>query len=288
MSQDKWVSISKFLSLVLRHKPETIGVQMDAEGWVEIDDLLDKMKAKDKPLSFEDLKELVADNKKQRFIISEDGQRIRANQGHSVSVDLKLEALVPPSILYHGTATKNLDSIRKEGLLKGKRQHVHLSPDRETAIAVGSRHGKPAVLEVRSGDMHADGIPFYQSANGVWLCDHVPHHYLNFPDNACAFAVLYRFDVKPGMEEQFLHSWTELTRLIYRYEGSLGSRLHQSTDGAYIAYAQWPNREQWANSGNKLPSSAQEWRDAMKSACHSIETMHELEVKNDLLKSHLF
>lgn len=173
--------ISKFLSLVLRHKPETIGLHLDEQGWASVEELLEKINRAPYSLSFEDLKEVVATNDKQRFIFSEDYSRIRANQGHSVQVDLALEAKIPPGILYHGTAIKNLDSIRDKGLIKGSRHHVHLSSDKETAINVGGRHGKPVVLEVQAMNMYQAGMEFFQSENEVWLTDHVPAHLINFP-----------------------------------------------------------------------------------------------------------
>jgi putative RNA 2'-phosphotransferase len=125
---------------------------------------------------------VVASSDKQRFAIDASGTKIRANQGHSISVDLQLEAEIPPAVLFHGTATRFAESIRKEGLLRGSRQHVHLSSNREVATTVGARHGKPLILLIRAGDMHRDGIAFYLSANGVWLTDAVPVNYIDFPD----------------------------------------------------------------------------------------------------------
>lgn len=176
--------ISKFLSLVLRHKPEVLELQLDGQGWASVEELLEKMNREPYSLSFDDLKEIVETNDKQRFIFSDDYQRIRANQGHSLSVDLALEAKTPPGILYHGTAIKNLDSIKEKGLIKGQRHHVHLSADRETAKQVGGRHGKPVVLVVQAMNMYQAGMHFYQSENGVWLTDHVPAHLITFPDQA--------------------------------------------------------------------------------------------------------
>jgi putative RNA 2'-phosphotransferase len=122
---------------------------------------------------------VVAKNDKQRFSLSADGNRIRANQGHSIPVDLKLEPIEPPIVLFHGTATRFLNSILKNGLKSGSRQHVHLSPDEATAIKVGQRHGKPVVLQIDSSSMHADGHVFYRSENNVWLTRHVPVKYMN-------------------------------------------------------------------------------------------------------------
>ncbi len=172
------VATSKFLSLILRHQPEKIGLSLDANGWADIDELLRLSAAKGKPLTRALLQEVVATNDKKRFVLSEDGTKIRASQGHSVSVDLGLVPVVPPPMLFHGTATRFLDSIRQQGLLKSSRQHVHLSPDEPTAIKVGQRHGKPVVLRIASGKMQWDGHQFFHSANGVWLTDHVPAEFL--------------------------------------------------------------------------------------------------------------
>ncbi len=169
--------VSRFLSYVLRHAPESIGVTMDGGGWVEIDELIEKA-APQQVLGRSLLEQVVADSAKQRFAISEDGNRIRANQGHSIDVELGLTPTTPPSTLYHGTAERFLDAINADGLLPGDRQHVHLSPDRATATAVGRRHGKPVVLTVDSGAMHRAGSRFYRSENGVWLTDSVPARWL--------------------------------------------------------------------------------------------------------------
>lgn len=184
MSKDKLVNTSKFLSLVLRHAPETIGLKLDENGWANIDELLQDAARhiRGSNLNRELLEEIVASSDKQRFVISEDGQRIRANQGHSVAIDLALEPRVPPVELFHGTATRFLDGIFAEGLKKVSRQHVHLSPDRETALKVGQRHGKPAILSIAAAAMHADGHLFYLSDNGVWLTDQVPVKYIGFND----------------------------------------------------------------------------------------------------------
>lgn len=169
---------SKFLSLVLRHQPEKIGVSLDPNGWIEVDTLLEAMARHGKRLSREDLERLIRESEKQRFALSEDGLRIRANQGHSVEVDLALAPQTPPEILYHGTVDRFMDSILASGLLKGNRHHVHLSADVETAQKVGQRRGKPVILEVRAGDMHRVGRPFYLSDNGVWLAEDVPVQYI--------------------------------------------------------------------------------------------------------------
>lgn len=160
---------SKFLSLVLRHKPEEIGLVLDGEGWAVTDELLAKA-----DISLEELKEIVTTNEKQRFAFSNDQSKIRASQGHSVSVDLALQPALPPEILYHGTADRNIPSILEKGLVKGSRNHVHLSANIETAITVGRRYGKPVVLEIRARQMAAEGHEFFISENGVWLTDSVP------------------------------------------------------------------------------------------------------------------
>ncbi len=174
------VKVSKFLSLVLRHQPEKIGLTLDEAGWVEVTELLHACHENGFVITRPVLEEVVQTNDKKRFAFSEDGLKIRASQGHSIEVELAYAPLTPPEILYHGTATRFLDSIKAQGLLKGQRHHVHLSGDQETATRVGARHGKPLVLIIESGRMHAAGFPFYQSENGVWLTDHVPSTYIRF------------------------------------------------------------------------------------------------------------
>ena len=174
-------SKSKFLSLVLRHKPEEIDLQLDSEGWADLDELIRLAGAKGVSLTHELVHEIVATNDKKRFAFDGSGKSIRANQGHSVPVDLKLSAVEPPPTLFHGTATRFISSIRELGLVSGSRQHVHLSAMSATATQVGSRHGKPVVLVVRAIDMHLAGHAFYISDNGVWLTDSVPCHYIEFP-----------------------------------------------------------------------------------------------------------
>jgi putative RNA 2'-phosphotransferase len=170
--------ISKFLSLVLRHQPETIGLRLDGQGWARVEELLDACEKSGTPLTRVYLEHIVATSDKKRFSFSDDRLYIRANQGHSVQVDLGYEPQEPPSTLYHGTARRFLESIRREGLNKGRRHHVHLSSDEVTAVKVGSRHGKPIVLKINSGQMHLDGYAFHLSENGVWLTDHVPPDYI--------------------------------------------------------------------------------------------------------------
>ncbi|MCC2545029.1 RNA 2'-phosphotransferase [Hymenobacter sp. BT175] len=173
--------LSKTLSYVLRHRPEELGLQLDAHGWVSVADLLRALQARDASVTREQLLAVVATNDKQRFALSDDQTLIRASQGHSVEVDLALPARTPPEVLYHGTATRFLNSIRNTGLQSGSRQHVHLSADADTARMVGSRHGQPVVLTVRAGDLHRSGAVFFQSANGVWLTGSVPPAFLQEP-----------------------------------------------------------------------------------------------------------
>ncbi|MDO9713611.1 RNA 2'-phosphotransferase [Paracraurococcus lichenis] len=169
---------SKFIALILRHKPEVAGLTLDAEGWTDVEDLLRGLRAAGRPLSRDELAPLVEADAKGRYALSPDGQRIRAQQGHSVAVDLRLQAATPPLRLYHGTVRSVLDAILVEGLRKMQRHHVHLSPDVETATAVGARRGNPVILEVDAAAMTADGYAFLRSANGVWLTDAVPPQYL--------------------------------------------------------------------------------------------------------------
>lgn len=181
-SEKNLTATSKFLSLVLRHQPEVVGMQLDDEGWLDINQLLSNANERGNALSLELLHEVVATSDKKRFALSDDGLRIRANQGHSLTnVDLKLDAAKPPQTLYHGTVAAFLESIRATGLQKRSRNHVHLSSDVATATKVGSRRGKPIVLQVDAAAMHQQGHIFYLSANGVWLVDAVPPQYLTFP-----------------------------------------------------------------------------------------------------------
>ncbi|TYQ32080.1 RNA 2'-phosphotransferase [Pseudanabaena sp. UWO310] len=176
------VHLSKFMSLVLRHQPEIIGLTLDEHGWVEVDRLIELAKRNGTDISIAQLEEIVATNDKKRFAFNPEKSKIRANQGHSLQVTLDLNPQLPPNPLFHGTATRFLDSIRQQGLLAGKRQHVHLSADVATAIKVGQRHGKPVVLQVDTLRMHQDGLVFFCSENSVWLTESVPPQYLEFPD----------------------------------------------------------------------------------------------------------
>jgi putative RNA 2'-phosphotransferase len=170
------VKTSKQMSYVLRHRPDSIGLTLAAGGWVSVDELLRALAQYGTRITRADLEYVVAANDKRRFVI--EGDRIRANQGHSVSVDLGLTPVDPPRMLFHGTARHNLDSIFLDGLVKGRRHHVHLSADTETAVKVGVRHGSPIVLAVDTAAMVAENLLFYRSENGVWLTDHVPPRHL--------------------------------------------------------------------------------------------------------------
>ena len=169
---------SKFLSLILRHKPELIGLELDAGGWAEVDELIEKIRAHGKDLDFDKLNKLVETNDKKRFSFNEDKSKVRANQGHSIVVDLDLEPQAPPEFLYHGTTERFVSEIVLSGLQKMKRHHVHLSNNRSTAIEVGRRHGKTVVFEISAGGMYREGYTFYLSENGVWLTDEVPVFYM--------------------------------------------------------------------------------------------------------------
>lgn len=178
MSDKELTSLSKLLSLALRHQPEVLRLTLDEHGWVGVDALLAGLQAAGKRVDLPLLRQLVETNSKQRFAFSEDGSRIRANQGHSVEVELGLAPLTPPPILLHGTATRYLHAILDEGLDKRQRHHVHLSESDATALQVGQRYGKGVLLRIDAARMHRDGHLFYRTANGVWLTDAVPPEYL--------------------------------------------------------------------------------------------------------------
>ncbi|MGK5026112.1 RNA 2'-phosphotransferase [Janthinobacterium sp. RB2R34] len=176
------IKTSKFLSLVLRHAPETIGLTLDANGWADVDQLLAQAASYGTAISRAQLDAVVANDSKTRYAFSSDGLRIRANQGHSLAaVDISLPPAIPPALLFHGTASRFVDAIREQGLRPGSRNHVHLSATADTAVNVGSRHGKPVVLAVDTAAMQAQGRVFYVSANGVWLTDAVPAAFITFP-----------------------------------------------------------------------------------------------------------
>lgn len=173
-----FVQFSKFISYLLRHKPDSIGLPLDPQGWAVIDELIDKVNASGTTFSRVELLKLVADSNKKRFSISDDGQRIRAVQGHSVTVELGLMSQEPPHVLYHGTAIRFVSSILVDGLKPQARQQVHLSDDETTAHHVGQRHGKPAILKIEALCMHTKGFKFFLAENGVWLIDYVPPEFL--------------------------------------------------------------------------------------------------------------
>lgn len=168
---------SKYISLILRHKPETIGISLDEHGWANVNDLI-KGVNKTHKLDMAMLEEIVETDDKQRYSFNDDRTMIRANQGHSVNVDVELEEVEPPEYLWHGTGEKYVQSIKETGLAPKSRLYVHLSEKYLTAVDVGLRHGKPKVLCVKSGQMHAEGYKFYKSQNGVWLTKFVPVEYL--------------------------------------------------------------------------------------------------------------
>ena len=168
---------SKYMSLILRHKPEAIGISLDEHGWANVDELIEGI-AKTQKFDMYILDEIVRTDEKQRYSFNEDKTKIRANQGHSVQVDVELEETEPPEELWHGTGEKFVASIDKQGLIPKSRLYVHLSKDAETATKVGSRHGRPVLYIVCSGQMYRDGYKFYLSKNGVWLTKEVPVRYL--------------------------------------------------------------------------------------------------------------
>jgi putative RNA 2'-phosphotransferase len=170
-------STSKYLSLILRHRPEAAGITLDGHGWADVEELIAGVR-KSRPFDRETLERIVATDEKQRYSFNESHTLIRANQGHSVPVDVELPVMEPPEILYHGTGEKYAASIDAQGLLPGRRLYVHLSGDKDTARSVGIRHGKPIVYRVLSAQMSRDGFVFYRSVNGVWLTKTVPVMYL--------------------------------------------------------------------------------------------------------------
>lgn len=180
------IKASKFLSFVLRHNPQEIGIALDDSGWVDVDVLLAACAAHGKRISRDQLFQIVEESDKQRFALNEGSSKIRANQGHSINVDLGYISKTPPAVLYHGTAERFIDSIKRSGLVKGQRHHVHLSESLKTASAVGQRYGKLKLLKIEAACMNADGFVFFQSDNGVWLTEHVPPQYIDFEFEAPA------------------------------------------------------------------------------------------------------
>jgi len=177
------IKASKFLSLVLRHKPQVIGMELDSQGWVSVNELIKAYNSHRSPVMTQELlDEVVRSNNKKRFEYNEDKSKIRARQGHSVDVDLGYKSVTPPYNLYHGTSNRFLSSIMTDGISKMSRHHVHLSEDKATAINVGKRHGKPVVITVSSAQMHADGYKFFKTDNNVWLVDEVCSRYFESID----------------------------------------------------------------------------------------------------------
>lgn len=177
----KHTEVSKFLSYVLRHQPQSIGLTVDSEGWADINTLIACASKDNNMLTQQLIHAVVESSDKKRFAISEDGRCIRAVQGHSVQqVDIHFNEKMPPEFLYHGTATRFLAAIKEQGLLAGSRQYVHLSSDETTAMAVGQRHGKPTVLKINALLMYQQGIKFYQAPNGVWMSKTVPTGFIDW------------------------------------------------------------------------------------------------------------
>lgn len=182
MNEQNLKKKSKFLSWVLRHQPETIGIELDEAGWVEVDVLMAALTHHGRGMSRETLQTVVETNDKQRFSFNDDGTRIRANQGHSIEIELGYEPAVPPDLLYHGTPSQSVEAIRQGGLKKMKRHHVHLHLDIATSTAVGQRRGKPMLLVIKAGKMHRLGHDFFVTPNHVWLTDNVPAEFIRFPE----------------------------------------------------------------------------------------------------------
>ncbi|HCQ5967531.1 TPA: RNA 2'-phosphotransferase [Clostridioides difficile] len=170
--------LSVFISLILRHKPETIGIKLDNYGYADVNELIGNINSTGRNINMEILEQIVKEDNKQRYSFNEDRSKIRANQGHSIKVNVELKELRPPKCLYHGTTIRFLDNIKKEGIVRKSRLYVHLSNDIDTAIKVGERHGIPIVLKVNTEKMYEDGYKFYLSENNVWLCYHIPFKYV--------------------------------------------------------------------------------------------------------------
>lgn len=171
-------NLSVFISLILRHKPETIGIKLDNYGYADVNELIGNINSTGRNINMEILEQIVKEDNKQRYSFNEDRSKIRANQGHSIKVNVELKKLRPPKCLYHGTTIRFLDNIKKEGIIRKNRLYVHLSNDIDTAIKVGKRHGIPIVLKVNTEKMYEDGYKFYLSENNVWLCEHIPFKYV--------------------------------------------------------------------------------------------------------------
>ncbi|HCI2563749.1 TPA: RNA 2'-phosphotransferase [Clostridioides difficile] len=170
--------LSIFISLILRHKPETIGIKLDDYGYADVNELIEKINNTGRNINIEILEQIVKEDNKQRYSFNDDRSKIRANQGHSINVNVELRELEPPKCLYHGTATRFLENIKKEGIIRQSRLYVHLSNDIDTAVKVGKRHGVPVVLKINTGKMYENGYKFYLSENNIWLCKYIPFEYV--------------------------------------------------------------------------------------------------------------
>ncbi|WP_107571906.1 RNA 2'-phosphotransferase [Clostridioides difficile] len=170
--------LSIFISLILRHKPETIGIKLDEYGYADVNKLIEKINNTGRNINIEILEQIVKEDNKQRYSFNKDRSNIRANQGHSINVNVELRELEPPRFLYHGTATRFLDNIKKEGIISKSRLYVHLSNDIDTAVHVGKRHGISIVLKINTGKMYENGYKFYLSENNIWLCEYIPFKYV--------------------------------------------------------------------------------------------------------------
>lgn len=184
MDEKRKKKISKFLSLILRHEPEVVGLTLDKNGWADVKKLIAACAVAERKFTFSELEEIVTTNDKKRFAFNDDQTKIRASQGHSLDLEIEYEEKTPPEMLYHGTAEKNLGVIFAEGLKKMSRHHVHLSSDTETARAVGTRYGKPVIFEIDTAKMLAENYKFYVSANGVWLAEEVPPQFLKIHETS--------------------------------------------------------------------------------------------------------
>lgn len=171
-------SISRYIAYVLRHNPSSAGIELDERGWADVNELIDGVRNTGRALDLRTLEEIVQSDGKRRFDFNADNTKIRANQGHSIKVDVEMTVCAPPDILYHGTAEKNLENIKKSGILKGNRNYVHLSKDVESAIKVGLRHGKAVALKIDAKKMYEEGCVFLLSSNGVWQTDRVESKYI--------------------------------------------------------------------------------------------------------------
>lgn len=216
-------SRSKFLSLILRHKPETIGITLDSNGWANVNELLRRIALGDPDFNMSVLIDIVKTDSKGRYSFNEDMTMIRANQGHSINVDVQLKVETPPDILYHGTSVNSVSSIIKHGLMKMGRLHVHLSDNYDTAIKVGSRHGSPVVLTIHASRMVEDGYKFYISENGVWLTDSVPPQYLiagpiptKNDSKDIKESVSIMVDGKEFVNKEMLMKWLEMQRPLLK------------------------------------------------------------------------